>query len=126
MEIEKVDLPTKKSPEEVKQILSDPSLKEIVVRLKEEFNPKRLFLFGSRAYGRPREDSDYDFVVVTEDVDRSRLENLIRASELYKNRPFSVEAFVYAEREFLDWKDEFNSIPELAFTLGIEVPLDDF
>lgn len=120
------DLPQKKSSQEVKQILNDPSFREIVVRLKDEFKPKKLFLFGSRAYGNPRENSDYDFVLVTETTDRSRIDNLIRANELYKNRPFSIDAFVYSEDEFLDWKDEFNSIPELAFTLGIEVPLDDF
>jgi predicted nucleotidyltransferase len=42
-------------------------LPEIVRRLVDEFNPEEIVLFGSRAWGQPRPDSDYDlFVVVTE------------------------------------------------------------
>lgn len=103
-----------------------PYFKAIVARLKAEFRPKKLFLFGSRAYGEAREDSDYDFVLVTDKTDRGRIENLIRASEICRDIPISIDVFVYPEIEFLDWKDEFNSIPEIASTLGIEVNLADF
>ena len=33
-------------------------------RIGQEFNPERIVLFGSRAYGRPREDSDVDVLVI--------------------------------------------------------------
>jgi uncharacterized protein len=42
-------------------------LPEIVRRLVDEFDPEEILLFGSRAWGQPRPDSDYDlFVVVAE------------------------------------------------------------
>jgi predicted nucleotidyltransferase len=104
----------------------DNKLKEIVSRLKAEFNPQKLILFGSRAHGTPRADSDYDFVLVTRETDRSRVDNMIRASELFKDMPISLDVFVYPEGEFLDWKNEFNSIPEIASTLGREINLADF
>lgn len=107
-------------------IKKDPFFKDIVSRLKAEFHPKKLFLFGSRAYGKPRNDSDYDFVLVTDTSSKSRIENLIRASEICRSLPISVDVFVYPEAEFLDWKDEFNSIPEIASTMGFEVNLADF
>ena len=104
----------------------NPFFKDIVSRLKAEFHPKKLFLFGSRAYGTPRDDSDYDFVLVTDTTDKGRIENLIRASEVCRDLPISIDVFVYPEAEFLDWKDEFNSIPEIASTMGVEVDLADF
>jgi predicted nucleotidyltransferase len=33
-------------------------------RIAEEFNPRRIILFGSYAYGKPSEDSDVDLMVV--------------------------------------------------------------
>jgi predicted nucleotidyltransferase len=42
-------------------------LPEIVRRLVEKFDPEEIILFGSRAWGQPRPDSDYDlFVIVAE------------------------------------------------------------
>ena len=108
------------------ELNSDPYFKVIVSRLKAEFHPKKLFLFGSRAYGKAREDSDYDFVLVADKTERGRIENLIRASEICRDIPISIDVFVYPETEFLAWKDEFNSLPEIASTTGIEVNLADF
>ena len=33
-------------------------------RIAEEFDPERIILFGSHAYGTPREDSDVDLLVI--------------------------------------------------------------
>jgi predicted nucleotidyltransferase len=33
-------------------------------RVAKQFNPERIILFGSYAYGKPREDSDVDLLVV--------------------------------------------------------------
>ena len=41
----------------------DKKLEEIVGVLKSEFMPARLFLFGSRASGNARPDSDYDLIL---------------------------------------------------------------
>ena len=44
-------------------------LPEVVDRLVREFDPERIYLFGSYAWGEPDEDSDLDLFVV---VDRMR------------------------------------------------------
>ncbi len=42
----------------------DAILNEIKVRLVKAINPKKIFLFGSRAKGTARNDSDYDILVL--------------------------------------------------------------
>ncbi len=37
---------------------------EIVRRLVAEFEPEQIFLFGSRHWGQPGSDSDYDLMVI--------------------------------------------------------------
>ena len=44
--------------------VAEEVLPEIVRRLVDEFNPEEIILFGSRAWGRPKPDSDYDLLVV--------------------------------------------------------------
>ncbi len=39
-------------------------IQAVVRRIAAEFRPRRIVLFGSRAYGRPRPDSDVDLLVV--------------------------------------------------------------
>ncbi len=41
----------------------DAKLRELVDRLTAVYNPERIYLFGSRAWGSPHDDSDYDVLV---------------------------------------------------------------
>jgi predicted nucleotidyltransferase len=104
--------------------LKDPELKVIVESLKDEFKPSRLFLFGSRANGTARADSDYDFVVVVPETKKNRIDNMARAqSAIRKVSKASADVFVYSQEEFDDWKEEFSSIPETALNTGLEIDL---
>jgi uncharacterized protein len=48
-------------------LAQDPVLAEIVNRLVEVYQPKRIYLFGSKARGDAAPDSDYDLLVVAPD-----------------------------------------------------------
>ena len=103
--------------------LKSKTLKQIVAALRAEFNPTRLFLFGSRANGTHRKDSDYDFVAVVKRRQGDRVDNMIRAKKTLAHLQVKADVFVYSEKEFEEWKDEFCSIPETAVSTGKEIPL---
>ena len=44
--------------------LTDPKLREMVRRIVQTVDPDRVILFGSRARGEARPDSDYDLLIV--------------------------------------------------------------
>ena len=49
--------------------LEDPYLAEIVRRLVAALQPERIYLFGSRARGEAKADSDYDVLVIVSNSD---------------------------------------------------------
>lgn len=104
---------------------TDPLLPKIVESLKKEINPTQLFLYGSRANGNARADSDYDFVAVVPEFDaKNRYDVMTKiSSKLWQELDAEVQVWVYSQTEFDDWKDEFSSIPETALNTGIEVSL---
>lgn len=100
---------------------SDTKLDEILTRLIPEFQPTKIFLFGSRATGTANQDSDYDLFLVVKDSNISRRERMTKALHLLWGCGVAVDVFVYTENEFNDWKDEFSSIPHTVATEGMEL-----
>lgn len=103
----------------------DLKLQQIITSLKNEFHPTRLFLYGSRANGTHRPDSDYDFVLVVPEFDsQQRYEVMSQiSSKFWKELDVEVQVWIYSESDFSDWKDEFSSIAETALNTGREVEL---
>jgi predicted nucleotidyltransferase len=48
-------------------------IENAVRRIVQEFQPERIILFGSYAYGRPDPDSDVDLLIVMESDERPAL-----------------------------------------------------
>jgi predicted nucleotidyltransferase len=72
--------------------LAQQTLQQIIRRLIEGYQPQRIILFGSLAYGEPDEDSDIDLLVV-KDTTESPLERRVRvrrlAADPQRRIPFS-------------------------------------
>ena len=103
----------------------DQKLSQIISFLKAEYKPIRLFLYGSRAHETHHSESDYDFVMVLsafESKDRYQMMSAI-SSKLWKDLNVEVQVWAYSENDFLDWMDEFSSIPETALNTGREIEL---
>ena len=103
--------------------VADEKLQNIIQTLKQEFQPKRILLFGSRGHGDHHAQSDYDLVLVGAISSLSKIERMQRASDLLYPLGVTADVFFYSEEEFNDWKTEFSSIPEVASREGRELDL---
>lgn len=77
-------------------MLIDEAIKTIV----KEYQPEKIILFGSRATGEHRPDSDYDFIIV-----KKTNERWIRRSLAIPDVPIKADFFVYTPEEFEHMKD---------------------
>lgn len=108
---------------EIENLQKDEIIQSIKQRLMAGYFPTRMFLFGSRAAGTHRPDSDYDILLVVKETKLSRWDNMSKARELLFDLDVSADVFVYSEKEFEEWKNELNSVAEAAHNLGVEIPL---
>ena len=69
------------------------ALPRAVRRIVEAFQPEKIILFGSYAYGRPTADSDVDLLIVME-TSASASERYLAISRLLRPRPFPVDILV--------------------------------
>jgi predicted nucleotidyltransferase len=80
--------------------IQETILKEVVDRLVSRFAPSKILLFGSRAIGTARQDSDYDLLIVWRDEDppASRAATIRRAL-LDLGVPFDIAVVTPREYE---------------------------
>lgn len=77
------------------------STTELVLgRLREEFAPVAIYLFGSYAYGAPTRHSDLDLLVVVESSAQDVYERDARAHRALAGIRMSVDVQVYTRAEF--------------------------
>jgi uncharacterized protein len=97
-------------------------LKGIVAKLKAHFNPTKVYLFGSRAKGTAKTDSDYDLFLILKNSDKSRLERMKEAySILGLGRSISLDIIIYTEAEFEEYRGEINSVASEVAAEGVEL-----
>lgn len=71
---------------------------EITNKIKTEFHPQKIILFGSYAWGEPTEDSDIDLFVIMKSKLR-RDERAVQISDLFPYRRFPLDVIVYIPKE---------------------------
>lgn len=69
------------------------AIKQVAARIAKQFDPERIILFGSYAYGRPNPYSDVDLLVVMNTADRPRLKQIEIARSLSPH-PFGLDIIV--------------------------------
>lgn len=71
---------------------TDLIVEQLVERLVKTYDPERIFLYGSYAYGKPHKDSDIDLLIVKSTNERPidrRIAVRKLVSDLRKKTPFS-------------------------------------
>lgn len=75
-------------------------LQEATRRLVDEFCPDKIFLFGSRAWGEPTDDSDYDFLVIVPESDETPIHRAHRARRALRGMHVAKDVLVKTRAEF--------------------------
>ncbi len=59
-------------------------LKEVINKIANTFNPEKIIIFGSHAYGKPTEKSDIDILVILK-TDKREIERMIEVGKLIQD-----------------------------------------
>lgn len=84
-------------------------LKIVVEKIKIHFNPEKIILFGSYAYGHPTVDSDVDLMIVM-DTDIKPHKRAVPIRKILKGIAFPKDIIVKTPEEFERFKDIIGTI----------------
>ncbi len=79
--------------------MNTSELIEIIDRLVKEFDPIKIILFGSNAWGKPEKDSDIDIMVIVANDNQKPTQRASRAYRCLKGLLLPVEIFVNTQSE---------------------------
>ena len=83
--------------------VDEPLLQEIVRKIVERFQPRRILLFGSRARGDARQDSDVDLFIEIESADAPH-ERKCKIRALFPDRRWGLDLVVYMPAEVVKYR----------------------
>jgi len=89
----------------------DPLLAEVVRRLVDAYAPERIYLFGSRARGDARPDSDYDPLVLLADSDQPSYRRARQGYHVLHASGIADDLLVWTTAEFERWLPAKASLP---------------
>lgn len=78
----------------------DGATQELVRRIRERYQPDQIWLFGSRARGDARDDSDWDLLVVVPDDASGERRRARGAYELMVGLEHGADVLVWPRSEF--------------------------
>ena len=75
-------------------------ISEVVDRIRTEYQPEKIILYGSYAYGKPNRDSDIDLFII-KTTDKRRVDRIVEVMKLIHDptRGISIEPIVYTPEE---------------------------
>lgn len=97
-------------------IVDQPSVEQIVETIVEALHPNRIILFGSRARGQWRPDSDVDLMIELE-TDLPFNERALRVYSLFHPRRWSMDVVVYTPTEASQFRQgQYSLLREIERT----------
>ncbi|HUW31298.1 MAG TPA: nucleotidyltransferase domain-containing protein [Planctomycetota bacterium] len=96
----------------------DSLVQDVVDAIVRELHPTRVILFGSRARGDSRPDSDVDLLIVY-DGELSKREVKLRVRRLFCWRDFSMDIFVISSDEYERQKKIVSTVGRTADREGV-------
>lgn len=71
---------------------------KIIKQIKKGYNPEKIILFGSFAYGRPKKNSDVDLMIIKKTKERP-IQRMMNAAKLVKS-PLGTDILIYTPKEW--------------------------
>jgi len=97
--------------------VTQEKITEIIDRIVESVHPYKIYLFGSRARGTEREDSDIDLLIIA-DMEGPRHRRSLSIHGLFPRRDFGMDVLVFKPDEFERQKVLVNSISYIVSKEG--------
>lgn len=107
---------------EVARVASPDIPSGMIARIVDVLHPEQIWLFGSRANGRARDGSDWDFMAILPDgAPEQDLETSSVWERLRDLRLQRVELFTMTRSEFETWKGSLGTLAEIVASTGVLV-----
>jgi predicted nucleotidyltransferase len=94
------------------------TLEPLVDRIVAKLGPEEIWLFGSRAEGRARPDSDYDLLVVLPDGSPEPNLDIVSVWTLVRGLDVPADIVPCTRAEFEEEKHEIDTLARAAFLRG--------
>lgn len=101
--------------------VTDALLDQMVQAIVAEVDPEQVILFGSRARGDARENSDVDLIVVECEPfgpERSRRKEMVRIYHALAGFLVPADVLVYSHEDVAYWRDSLNHVLARALREG--------
>lgn len=103
---------------DIQLLEGDAVLAEMLRRLVDQFQPERLYLFGSRARGEAMEDSDYDLLMIVSNSPLPRYQREIEAFRALRSVGAAKDVLVFTRDEFQRKQGVASSLPATVLREG--------
>jgi uncharacterized protein len=86
-------------------------IRRMVEKIKREYHPQKIILFGSYAWGKPTQESDIDLFII-KNTTASRIDRAVKVRTILdeENAQFPLDVLVYTPEEIkrrLEIEDDF-------------------
>ena len=94
---------------------------EITRRLVEIYKPVEIYLFGSRAWGKPDSNSDYDFFIIVEQSDLDSAERIRIGLRVLLDLTVAVDILVFTREEINEKKHHPSTLAHKVLLRGVKL-----
>lgn len=91
-------------------MIQESTFKEVTARLVKTYDPLKIYLFGSYAWGHPDEESDIDLLIIVEKSEEKSYKRAVPGFEALFGLGISKDLLVLTQEEFENRADQKSTL----------------